>query len=89
MSVKFFWGTSTKTSCPNLNKINGKNTTKVHWFSNINEKHNCKFIYFDMKEFFPFILEETLNKVINFAEYYTTICQENSQIITHCGKSLL
>ena len=45
-----------------------KNTNEViHWFSNINEKQNCKIIQLDIKEFYPSISEETLNKETNFA----------------------
>ena len=67
-----------------------KNTNEViHWFSNINEKQNCKFIQLDIKEFYPSISEEVLNKAINFAENYTLISQENIRIIKHCRKFLL
>ena len=56
-----------------------QNTNEViHWF---NEKQNCKFIQLDIKEFYPSISEETLNKAINFAENCTSISQENIQII--------
>ena len=43
----------------------------------------------DIKEFYPSISEETLNKAINFAEHYTSISQENIRIIKHCRKSKL
>ena len=67
-----------------------KNTNEViRWFSNINKKQDCKFIQLDIKEFHSCILEETLNAAINFAENYTSISQENIQIIKHCRKSLL
>ena len=67
-----------------------KNTNEViHWFSNINEKQNCKLIQLDIKEFYPSISEDTLNKAINFAENYTSISLGNIQIIKHCRKSLL
>ena len=67
-----------------------KNTNEViHWFSNINEKQNCKFIQLDIKEFYLSISEEMLNKAINFAENYTLISQENIWIIKHCRKFLL
>ena len=67
-----------------------KNTNEViHWFSNINEKQNCKFIQLDIKEFYPSISEETLNKSINFAENYSSISLENIRITKHCRKPLL
>ena len=78
-------------SCRLINAYNQwKNTNEViHWFSSINEKQNYKFIQLDMKEFYPSISEETLNKAINFAENHTSISQENIRIIKHCRKSLL
>ena len=67
-----------------------KNTNEViHWSSNINEKQNCKFIQLHIKEFYPSISEETLNKAINFAENYTSISLENIRIIKHCRNFLL
>ena len=43
----------------------------------------------DIKEFYPFISEETLNKAINFAENFTSISHENIPVIKDCRKSIL
>ena len=43
----------------------------------------------DINEFYPFITEETLNKVINFTENHTSNSQENIRIIKNYRKSLL
>ena len=43
----------------------------------------------DIKEFYPSISEETLNKAINFAENHTSIFQESVRITKHYRKSLL
>ena len=41
------------------------NTNEViHWFSNISDKQNCKFIQFNIKEFYHSISEETLKGLI-------------------------
>ena len=41
-----------------LNINQWKNTEDViDWFKSINEKQLCKFVIFDMKDFYPFIKE--------------------------------
>ena len=53
-----------------LNYNQWKNTDNViNWFKNITDKKHCKFIQLDIKEFYPSITEETLNKALDFAEY--------------------
>ena len=42
-----------------------------------------------IKEFYPFISEETLKKAINFAENHTSNSQENIRIIKNYRQSLL
>ena len=63
-----------------LDKINLKlqNATKVNqwknlndvisWFKNIKNKQNCKFLLFDIKDFYPTITKELLSKCLSFAE---------------------
>ena len=42
--------------------INGKNTSDViSWFKSIKNKQNCKFISFDIKDFYPTITKELLS----------------------------
>ena len=52
-------------------------------------KKHCKFIQLDIKEFYPSITEETLNKALGFAGNYTKILIEDIHLIYHCIKSLL
>ena len=67
-----------------------KNTSDViHWFENIKEKHKCKFMMFDIKEFYPSITEDLLKKSINHAKRYVNISNTDIEIITHARKSLL
>ena len=57
-----------------LNYNQWKNTDNViNWFKNITDKKHCKCIQLDIKEFYPSITEETLNKALDFAGNYTKI----------------
>ena len=67
-----------------------KNTKDViEWFKSINNKNNCTFIQFDIKEFYPTITEEILDNVISFAQKYVPIDNSTIRTIKHCRKSLL
>ena len=67
-----------------------KNTSQVtEWFSNIDDKKSCKFVQFDIKEFYPSITKEILNKAIEFATKHTSISVKEIRTIQHCRKSLL
>ena len=63
-----------------------KNTSNViNWFNNIENKKDCSFIQFDIKEFYPSITEEILEEAISFAKSLMNI--DNREIRTI--KSLL
>ena len=47
--------------------------TVVDWFKRIRHKYLCKFIVFDIKEFYPSITENLLKKGLTFAEAHTHI----------------
>ena len=67
-----------------------KNTQNViEWFMKIEQKSKCKFIMFDIKDFYPSIKETLLMKAINFAEKLVNITNEDKVIIKHARKSLL
>ena len=67
-----------------------KNTNEViGWFVNIDNKHQCIFIQLDIKDFYPSITEEILEKSLEFAKQYVDITEKNIQSIKHCRKSLL
>ena len=67
-----------------------KNTDAVlSWFDNISEKRNCKFVQFDIKDFYPSITENILNNAFDFAKQHVNIDENNLRIIKHCQKSLL
>ena len=75
----------------NITKFNQwRNTsTVIKWFQNITNKNNCRFIKFDISEFYPSISEEVLEKSIIFANGITNIDDRTIQIIKHARKSLL
>ena len=60
------------------------------WFKSINEKQLCKFFMFDIKDFYPPILRESLLKhSLDFAEKYIKVSREDKAIIKDARKSLL
>ena len=67
-----------------------KNTEHViDWFKSINEKQLCKFVIFDIKDFYPSIKESLLKQSLDFAEKYIKVSTEDKTIIKHARKSLL
>ena len=67
-----------------------KNSASViEWFKNIKEKKNCTFIKFDIREFYLYIKEIILYKVLPFAKQHHDISSDNIRLIKHCRKSLL
>ena len=45
--------------------------TVIDWFKSIRNKHLCKFVVFDIREFYPSITENLLKKALTFAEAHT------------------
>ena len=72
-------------------KINQwKNTDDViSWFKSIKIKQSCKFILFDIKDFYPAITKEVLSKCLSFAETKIQITEDDMRIIYHSRISLL
>ena len=67
-----------------------KNTNEViSWFKNFNQRRNCKFLSFDIVDFYPSISEKLLLDALEFAKLFTDIEPEKIEIILHCRKSLL
>lgn len=61
----------------------------INYFKNINEKNLCKFIIFDIKDFYTSIKEKLLNNALQFASSVTPIKEKDKEIIHHAQKSLL
>ena len=67
-----------------------KNSASViEWFWNIEDKKNCTFIKFDIREFYPSITKTILDKALLFAKQHHDMSNDNIRLIKHCRKSLL
>ena len=63
--------------------------TVIDWFKSIRNKHLCKFVVFDIREFYPSITENLLKKALTFAEAHAHLSDDDKAIIHHARKSLL
>ena len=61
----------------------------ISWFGNFFNKNKCKFLVFDIVDFYPSIAKKLLTDAINFGKQYCTIDSDISDIIFHCRKSVL
>ena len=65
-----------------LNINQWRDTSQViDWFKKLEYKSKIKFMQLDMKENYPSITEETLDKAISFASNHTTVSLEDIPII--------
>ena len=70
--------------------IQWRNSSEViAWFKQYSKKRNCKFIQFDVCNFYPSISESLLNDSISFAQTYCKISDDELEIIIQARKSLL
>lgn len=60
----------------------------LNWFKSIDNKESCLFIQLDIKEFYPSISKELLNKALDFAKLHTAVSDNEIRTIHHCRKSL-
>ena len=65
--------------------MNQRNSTKnvTDWFKKTDNKKDCTFIQFDIKELYP------AGKAINFVKEFIDIESSNLRSIHHCRKSLV
>ena len=61
----------------------------VKWFEQIEDKAGCRFVQFDVVEFYPSISSELLTNSINFAAQQVEISSDTINTIMHSRKSLL
>ena len=66
-----------------------KTNTVIDWFKRIGNKLLCKFLIFDIKEFYPSTTESLLRKAFNFCQCTHTSSDDDKAIINHARKSLL
>ena len=70
--------------------IQWRNSSEVIvWFKQYSKKSNCKFIQFDVCNFYPSISQSLLNDSITFAQNYCKISNDELDIIMQARKSLL
>ena len=61
----------------------------IDWFQGIANKNKCKFLKFDIVDFYPSISKDILLKSIDFAKKYSKITKKEIDIILHSRKTLL
>ena len=64
-------------------------STVIQWFKNIKNKSECKFIQFDIVDFYPSISENLLVKALTWAKTYIDITEREMKIIMNARKSML
>ena len=91
-------GKASKEKLEKINKImvqhinvnQWKNSTSVvKWFTALENKTDCFFIKFNIREVYPSITEDILKTSLSFAKEYQNIPDKDIRIINHCRKSLL
>ena len=61
----------------------------IEWFKAIPEKTQHAFITFDVCQFYPSISQELLMKALDYASKFTTITDQDREIVLHAKRSLL
>ena len=61
----------------------------VSWFDDLKDKKNLEFIKFDVREFYPSITEELLERSIKFAKRHHKITKQEIRIINNAAQSVL
>ena len=61
--------------------------TVIDWLRGICNKHLCKFVIFDIKEFSTSITENLLKRAFTFVEAYAHLADDDKAIIHHTRKS--
>ena len=64
-------------------------TNVIEWFKGIKNKQECKFIVFDIEQFYPSIKETVLLKALDFARAHTKVLVKDINLIKHSRRSLL
>ena len=63
--------------------------TVIDWFRDIPDKHNSRFIKFDIAEFYPSISENLLDNAVNYARGIIPVTEDVLAIIKQARASLL
>ena len=60
----------------------------IAWFKDFPNKERCKFLIFDVVDYYPSISEKLLDNALMFAKQFVTISKYSINIIHHCKKSI-
>ena len=61
----------------------------ISWLTNLKDKTNLEFIKFDVREFYPSITQELLDKAIKFAQRHNKITDQEIKIIHNAAQSVV
>ena len=61
----------------------------IKGFNKLDKNDKCSFIEYDIKEFYPWNREKTVNETFKLNEEFSRIPKDKMNIIKHCHKSLL
>ena len=61
----------------------------IEWFKDIEHKQHHSFICFDIVEFYPSIIQDFLNRSLDFASAYDNITDDKRNIIIHAKNAIL
>ena len=64
-------------------------SSAIDWFKKIEKKEECKFMIFDIEQFYPAIKESVLLKALDFAKTHTKVLKKDIDVIRHARRSLL
>ena len=91
-------GGISKTILDNINMKSFQATKINQWknmisaikcFNSLKDKHLMIFVMFDIKDFYPSVTQDLLNKALNFASEYIYISKCDVDVINYTRKSLL
>lgn len=64
-------------------------SSAIQWFKGIDKKDECKFMIFDIEQYYPSIKESVLLAALDFAKTHTKVLKKDIDVIRHARRSLL
>ena len=61
----------------------------LEWFNNLTDKEELRFVQFDIQSYYPSITPKLLKKAIQLAKEYTSVTEEEEDIIIHSRKAVV
>ena len=75
--------------CFNYLKLLKNTDETIEWFKSIDNKMNKSFIQIDIVDYYPSVSEELFEQTLQFAEQFTTINNDDKNILRNARKSIL